>query len=61
MGFRLQQTNNSLNIGIGYAYELNVKNLAKGFEEGTEHADNTVIRYRTTHGSAVIVVVSFGF
>lgn len=61
MGFRMQQKNTSLNVGVAYSFELNAKTLAKGFAEGTEHADGTTILYRTTRGSALALVISFGF
>jgi len=62
MGFRLKQSDASLNIGLAYTLENNVKTLAKGFEDGQAlPAGETAIRFRTGSGSAGALIISFGW
>jgi len=61
-GFRVHQTDSSLNIGMAYTIENNVKRLASGFQEGDAlPAGETTIRYRTGRGNSIALVASFGF
>jgi hypothetical protein len=61
-GFRIRQTDTSLNVGLAYTLETNVKRLADGFEEGNAlPTGESAIRFRTGRGTAVALVVSFGF
>jgi len=62
VGFRIKQTDASLNVGLAYTLESNVKRLAKGFEEGQPlPTGETAVRFRTGRGTALALVVSFGF
>lgn len=62
VGFRLKQSENSLNIGVAYTLQQDVKAYASGFEEGNAlPTGEQAIRYRTTDGEGVAFVVSFGW
>jgi hypothetical protein len=62
VGFRLRESESSLNIGVAYTYQQDVKTFAKGFEEGKElPAGEATIRYRNRDGRGLAFVVSFGF
>lgn len=61
MGFRMKQSDSSLNIGLAYMLQDDVKTLANGFREGQTLKDGQEIQYRTGRGSAIALVISFGF
>ncbi len=62
VGFRMKQSDSSLNVGLAYTLQSDVKTLADGFNEGQAlPAGQTAIQYHTGRGSALALVVSFGF
>lgn len=62
VGFRMKQSNSSLNVGLAYTLENEAKTLADGFEEGKPlPSGQTAIQFHTGRGSALALVVSFGF
>jgi hypothetical protein len=62
VGFRLRQSDNSLNVGIAYTFQQDVKTYAAGFEEGKPlPTGEKEIRYRNKDGRGLAVVISFGW
>ena len=62
VGFRLKESESSLNVGVAYTRQQDVKTYASGFEEGNSlPTGETDIRYRNTDGDGIAVVVSFGW
>lgn len=62
VGFRLKQSENSLNLGVAYTLQQDIKTYASGFEEGNPlPTGEQAIRYRKTDGEGLAVVVSFGW
>jgi hypothetical protein len=61
IGFRIRETDSSLNIGLAYMLQDDAKTLADGFNEGDPLPGGDEIKYRTGRGSALALVISFGF
>lgn len=62
LGFRKAESDKSLNLGVAYAWDFNVKTLGDGIEAGAPlPAGETEIRYRTTHQSGVLLMFSLGW
>lgn len=61
-GFRVKQTETSLNIGLAYTIQQDVKALATGFKDGEPlPTGEESIRYRSDDGSGFAIVLSFAW
>lgn len=61
-GFRKEESDQSLNLGLAYTLDLHVKTLAEGFEEGEAlPPGETQIRYRETSQPRLLILLSVGW
>jgi hypothetical protein len=61
-GFRIKETDQSLNLGVAYMLQPQVKTLATGFADGQPlPAGETAVRFRIRSSRALALVLSFGW
>ena len=61
-GFRMKESDQSLNVGLAYMFQPQVKTLASGFADGqAPPTGETTVRFRTRSGRAIALVLSFGW
>jgi hypothetical protein len=61
-GFRMKESDMSLNLGVAYMLQPQVKTLASGYQDGqAPPAGETAVRYKTESGHAIAFVLSFGW
>jgi hypothetical protein len=62
LAFRKDDSEKSLNVGLGYAWDPRVRVLGDGIEEGAAlPAGETQIRYKTTDQKGLMVLFSVGW